>query len=78
MSRYKFFVAGTDTDVGKTFVSQALLETAKKQGLSCYGLKPVAAGCEQGEAGLRNEDALKLMGSASIKLSYQQVNPIAL
>ncbi|MEH6444061.1 MAG: dethiobiotin synthase [Oceanospirillaceae bacterium] len=78
MSRYKFFVAGTDTDVGKTFVSQALLEAAKLQGLSCYGLKPVAAGCEQSEDGLKNDDALKLIDSASVKLSYQQVNPIAL
>lgn len=78
MASRKFFIAGTDTDVGKTLVSQGLLEAAKQQGLSCFGLKPVAAGCEQGEQGLENEDALRIMASSSIQLSYQQVNPIAL
>ncbi|MGB1237157.1 MAG: dethiobiotin synthase [Pseudomonadales bacterium] len=78
MMRRKFFIAGTDTDAGKTFVSCALLEKAKSLGLSCYGLKPVAAGCEDHGEGLRNDDALKLMESASIELSYTQVNPVAL
>ncbi len=78
MARHRFFIAGTDTDVGKTFVSQALLEAAKTESMSCFALKPVAAGCEQTAAGLRSEDALKLMQSSSVKLSYQQVNPIAL
>jgi dethiobiotin synthetase len=78
MSKYKFFVAGTDTDVGKTFVSVGLLAAAQAKKMSCYGLKPVAAGCESNGEGLRNEDALKLMQSSSVKLSYQQVNPIVL
>lgn len=78
MGSHKFFIAGTDTDVGKTFVSRVFLEKACQLGLSCYGLKPVAAGCEETEQGLRNEDALGLMASANVKLSYQQVNPIAL
>ena len=78
MGGHKFFIAGTDTDVGKTLVSQGLLEAAKQQGLSCFGLKPIAAGCEEGEQGLENQDALKIMASSSIKLSYQQVNTIAL
>ncbi|EPJ45860.1 MAG: dithiobiotin synthetase [Osedax symbiont Rs1] len=78
MEKHRFFIAGTDTDVGKTFVSQALLEAAKKVNFSCFALKPVAAGCTQTAAGLRNDDALKLMQASSVKLSYQQVNPIAL
>lgn len=77
MSR-KFFIAGTDTDAGKTFISRSLLEAAKKEGMSCYGLKPVAAGCVETDEGLQNEDAQLLMKSASLKLSYRQVNPIAL
>jgi dethiobiotin synthetase len=78
MAAHKYFIAGTDTDAGKTLISQALLELAKTQGLSCYALKPVAAGCEKTSQGLQNDDALKLMDAASVKLSYQQVNPIAL
>ncbi|MEM5530002.1 dethiobiotin synthase [Gammaproteobacteria bacterium AS21] len=78
MAKKTFFIAGTDTDAGKTFISQALLSAAKEQGLSCFALKPVAAGCEVTEQGLRNDDALKLQQAASVKLSYQQVNPVAL
>jgi len=78
VAKYKFFIAGTDTDVGKTLVAQGLLEAAKQRGLSCYGLKPIAAGCESTERGLENQDALRLMHASSVKLSYQQVNPIAL
>jgi len=78
VARHRFFIAGTDTDVGKTLVTQGLLEAAKKSGLSCFGLKPIAAGCEKTPAGLENEDARKLMSASSVKLSYQQVNPIAL
>ncbi len=78
MAKRTFFVAGTDTDVGKTVVSAGLLEAANQRGLSTVAVKPIAAGCEQTEAGLRNGDALILQQSASIKLSYEQVNPIAL
>jgi dethiobiotin synthetase len=74
----RFFIAGTDTDAGKTLVTTGLLTAANRRGLRTIGLKPVAAGCEQTPDGLRNADALLLQQAASIKLSYQQVNPIAL
>ena len=73
-----FFVTGTDTGVGKTWVSCRLLERAKEAGLRCYGLKPVAAGCEDTADGPRNEDALALMAASSVELPYEQVNPVAL
>ncbi|MCC1496699.1 dethiobiotin synthase [Alcanivorax sp. 1008] len=76
--RGTFFVTGTDTEIGKTWVSCRLLERAQAQGLSCYGLKPIAAGCEDTADGPRNEDALALMASSSVKLNYDQVNPVAL
>mgnify|MGYP000353062943 CR=1 FL=1 len=72
-----FFVTGTDTDVGKTFVACALLAAAREQGLSTAAIKPIAAGCENGEDGLRNDDALALQAEMSLPLPYQQVNPIA-
>jgi dethiobiotin synthetase len=74
----RFFVAGTDTGVGKTLVTSALLLAAAQKGHSTLGLKPVAAGCEQTEAGLRNEDALALHAASTVKLSYEQTNPVAL
>ena len=73
-----YFITGTDTGVGKTLVTAALLHLAEKQGLKAFGIKPVAAGCDETPEGLRNEDALLLQTHSSIKLSYEQINPIAL
>ena len=73
-----FFITGTDTEVGKTWVSCRLLERAREAGLSCYGLKPIAAGCEDTADGPRNEDALNLMAASSLALPYDLVNPVAL
>ncbi len=73
-----FFITGTDTEVGKTWVSCRLLERARDAGLSCYGLKPIAAGCEDTADGLRNEDAVNLMAASSMTLPYDLVNPVAL
>lgn len=74
----KFFVTGTDTEVGKTFISCALLEKAKAQGLTTGALKPVAAGCVEQDGILKNEDALALIDSMTLSLPYQSVNPVAL
>lgn len=74
----KYFITGTDTDVGKTFVASAILARAKSESYSTLGMKPIAAGCEESPEGLRNEDALLLKENSSIQLSYQQVNPVAL
>lgn len=72
------FVAGTDTDVGKTVVSRALLQAFNARGMSTIGYKPVAAGSDATERGLRNSDALHLQQAASMDLEYDDVNPIAL
>lgn len=74
----KYFVTGTDTGVGKTTVTCALLAAAKLQGLRTLALKPVAAGCEETPEGLRNDDALALMRVMTEALVYDEVNPVAL
>lgn len=76
MSR-AYFIAGTDTDVGKTTIAAGLLHAAQQAGLSTLGAKPVASGCVAGARGLRNDDALALMAQSSLKLPYEQVNPFA-
>lgn len=73
-----FFVAGTDTEVGKTYIATALLRAAAAQGMSTLALKPVAAGCEDTAEGLRNEDALRLLQVMTVKEPYEQINPVAL
>ncbi|MBQ0720962.1 MAG: dethiobiotin synthase [Gammaproteobacteria bacterium] len=73
-----YFITGTDTGVGKTSVAVALLQAATKCGLSTAAVKPVAAGCEMTDEGLRNDDALYLQQACSTALSYAQINPFAL
>jgi len=78
MAKKVLFVTGTDTDVGKTVIAAGLLEAANQKGLRTAAIKPVAAGCEDRGEGPQNDDALLLQATASLKLSYQQVNPVAL
>ncbi|MEH6357679.1 MAG: dethiobiotin synthase [Pseudomonadales bacterium] len=73
-----YFVTGTDTDAGKTLVTEGLLAAARQQGLATLAIKPVAAGCECTPDGLRNDDAVKLMAQMTESLSYDEVNPVAL
>jgi dethiobiotin synthetase len=77
MKRYSAFVTGTDTEVGKTFVTAALLKAFEASGYTTLGLKPVSAGCEVTEEGLRNEDALILQQASTQKAAYETINPVA-
>jgi len=70
-------VTGTDTDVGKTYVSCKLLQALADANRRCAGLKPIASGCENTDGILINADAIALMASSSVKLSYAQTNPYA-
>jgi len=72
-----YFITGTDTDVGKTLCCAALLQAAQQQGLSTLAYKPIAAGCDATQTGLRNEDALILQKNSTLKVDYALVNPIA-
>ena len=67
-----YFVTGTDTGVGKTLISCALLYAFAAQGKSVAGMKPIAAGCD--EDGL-NEDVKKLRAATNILASLGQINP---
>ena len=52
-----YFVTGTDTEVGKTLVSGALILKLREQGINTIGFKPVVAGTYQDAAGKTlNED----------------------
>lgn len=73
----RFFITGTDTAVGKTYIARKLLTMFNQQGLSTVACKPVASDSAITVEGLRNEDALCLQQAASVKLPYHQVNPLA-
>lgn len=68
------FITGTDTDVGKTVTSKAILQAFDAKGFSTIGYKPVAAGCEKTADGFRNSDALHLMNAATCECDYADVN----
>ena len=73
-----FFVAGTDTGIGKTHATCALLHALRAGGLNVCGMKPVASGCAETAEGLRNDDALALQAASSAPMPYEWINPIAL
>jgi len=71
------FVTGTDTDCGKTAVALGLMELLRQRGKLVLGMKPVASGCDETPAGLRNPDALRLLAHGSRPVAYELVNPYA-
>ncbi len=75
---YRYFVTGTDTEVGKTYATCQLLRAAAAAGLAAVGVKPISAGCEWREGEWQNEDALALQAASSIALPLSTINPIAL
>ena len=80
------FVTGTDTEIGKTHVSCALLAAARARGRRVGAMKPIAAGAEATPLGLRNDDALALIAAARgtaldapvAAADYDAVNPYCL
>jgi len=73
-----FFVTGTDTGVGKTLITSALLKVAAARGMATLGLKPLAAGCDEREGQWFNCDALALQEASTLRVSYRELNPVAL
>ncbi|SKA04772.1 dethiobiotin synthase [Novilysobacter spongiicola] len=73
-----FYVTGTDTGIGKSVVSAALLHALRARGLRAVGMKPVASGCERIDGHWRNEDALLLQTASDPRPDYADVNPCAL
>ncbi len=72
------FIAGTDTEVGKTWVSRQLLERFRSERIPALGYKPVAAGCEPIGQGWENDDARQLRDAGHIRLPYPEINTYAL
>lgn len=72
------FVTGTDTGIGKTVVSCALLHVLRARGANAVGMKPVASGCERIDGQWRNDDAIALIDASAVRLDYALHNPFAL
>ncbi|MEX3948333.1 dethiobiotin synthase [Paraburkholderia sp. EG287B] len=72
------FVTGTDTEIGKTFVSAALLRGFAHAGLRATALKPIAAGAYERDGVWHNEDADQLDAAASVLLPPEIRTPFLL
>lgn len=71
-----FFVTGTDTDVGKTFVSARIARSLIQQGHQVRVRKPIASGCiRQADGSLLSEDAQQLQQGAQSQETLQQICP---
>lgn len=77
MAADTFFVTGTDTGVGKTHASVAMIHALRARGRRPVGYKPVASGCEWTPDGWRNEDALALQAASDTGEAYEAINPYA-
>ncbi len=67
-----YFITGTDTGVGKTLISCALLQAFADKGLRTVGMKPVAAGVDADGV---NEDVKLLASASSVHSDLALTNP---
>ncbi|MBB5393271.1 MULTISPECIES: dethiobiotin synthase [unclassified Herbaspirillum] len=73
-----FFITGTDTGVGKTLVSAALIRLFAQRGIRVAGMKPVASGAYRDGDAWRNEDVEMLRAQANVDLPAAIINPYQL
>ena len=77
-----FFITGTDTGVGKTFVTCALIYALQQRGIVAAPMKPIAAGVPTSAAGTidaygipMNDDVALMMGASGHRFPLSAVNP---
>lgn len=68
----RYFITGTDTEIGKTLAACALIHALIKQGKRVIGMKPVAAG--RGRNG-QNDDVRQLQAAANVSATEPLVCP---
>src|SRR5476649_967402 len=77
-SRFACFVTGTDTEIGKTLVSSAILHTLVQSGVRACGMKPVAAGAEKRDGVWHNDDCDQLIAAGNVTLPQNITTPFLL
>jgi len=63
------FITGTDTNAGKTFVTELLTRSLRKAGFDTVAMKPISCG--------EPEDSRRLREAADNELSMNEVTPVA-
>ena len=77
-SRFACFVTGTDTEIGKTLISAAILHKLVQRGQRACGMKPIAAGAEERDGELHNDDAAMLRAAGNVHLPQSITTPFML
>lgn len=71
-----YFIIGTDTNVGKTYVASALVQHFVRLGFQSLGMKPIASGCQRNQRGeLINDDAQALINASNVSAPLNLINP---
>jgi dethiobiotin synthetase len=73
-----FFVVGTDTGIGKTHATCALLHALARRHARVCGMKPIAAGGVRTADGFSNEDSIAHRAASTIRVPPELDNPILL
>lgn len=75
---FQCFVTGTDTEIGKTLISSALLHVLMQRGVRAAGMKPIAAGTELRDGVRHNDDVDRLMAASGVELATELMVPYLL
>ena len=71
-----YFVIGTDTNVGKTYIASGLVQHFVQAGYTTSVMKPIASGCEANQQGeLLNEDVNNLRNASNVQAPLDLINP---
>jgi len=73
-----FFIAGTDTGIGKTCVSAGLTHLLAQAGLKTAAIKSLAAGQDFVDGHWVNEDVQRLRQASNMDLTDAEVGPLQL
>ena len=72
---YTYFIAGTDTNIGKTAITCSLIAKYVKEGFRVGGMKPVAAGCHMEEGYMVSDDVKKIIEVSNVDLNIDEISP---
>ena len=75
---FSCFVTGTDTEIGKTLVSAALLHILVQRGVQVAAMKPIAAGTEWRDDAWHNDDVDMLAAEVNVQLPQALTTPYLL
>ena len=74
--KQSYFIIGTDTNVGKTYIASALIKHFVRAGCQAVGMKPLASGCNiTAEGELLNDDVLALRAASNVSAPLDLINP---